>query len=599
MQTQDAITAAGGRRLERSASHTRRLAHARAGRARVRRAPRAGQRAGGRPRAPRGRRRPVFPISGYDDLTAAQVTSGSANWRRPSCARCATTSAQRKPQVGPAAIEQARLSGAPAILGGWPLHHPRPPPPRRRARAHRRRLAYGGNGVARRDDGYVVFVAGAMPGDRVRARSPRPSAPTPRRAPSRCSSRRPSGSRRRRPSRRAVAGAALRAPARGQAGAGRRRAARIGKLDGFELEPIVPAVEQWRYRNKLEYSFGTDDDGELVFGFHAPGRWDRIVPMTTACSPPSAATSVREQVLAWCREQGLAAWDRRTQQGFLRNLVVREGRRTGQFQVRLVTSPGELDADALLDARRLRRPALDPDRGLGETTQGGETSCSPAARSSRSSSATCASGSPRGVLPDEHRDGRAALRLAGEFAALRGSERVFDLYCGIGTIGLTIAARAREVVGVEIVEPRGRRRDRERAPQRDRQRALLRRRRAPRAARARRARPAARRRRRRPAARRPLAEGRAPHDRGAPAADRLRLLQPDDARAERRAARRGRLRRSSACARSTCSRRRRTSSASRCWSAPSSASRSSHCGSPPPARRRPARSRRASGPRRA
>ena len=50
-------------------------------------------------------------------------------------------------------------------------------------------------------------------------------------------------------------------------------------LEGFELEPIVPAVEQWRYRNKLEYSFGTGPDGELVCGFHAPGRWDEIVPM--------------------------------------------------------------------------------------------------------------------------------------------------------------------------------------------------------------------------------------------------------------------------------------------------------------------------------
>ena len=54
---------------------------------------------------------------------------------------------------------------------------------------------------------------------------------------------------------------------------------RIGRLDGFELEPIVPAVEQWRYRNKVEFSFGTGADGELVCGFHAPGRWNDIVPM--------------------------------------------------------------------------------------------------------------------------------------------------------------------------------------------------------------------------------------------------------------------------------------------------------------------------------
>ena len=55
---------------------------------------------------------------------------------------------------------------------------------------------------------------------------------------------------------------------------------RIGKLDGFALEPIVPAVEQWRYRNKLEYSFGTDASGRLVCGFHAPGRWNDIIEMS-------------------------------------------------------------------------------------------------------------------------------------------------------------------------------------------------------------------------------------------------------------------------------------------------------------------------------
>ena len=54
---------------------------------------------------------------------------------------------------------------------------------------------------------------------------------------------------------------------------------RIGKLDGFALEPIIPAVQPWRYRNKLEYSFGTGPDGELQCGFHAPGRWDEIVPI--------------------------------------------------------------------------------------------------------------------------------------------------------------------------------------------------------------------------------------------------------------------------------------------------------------------------------
>ena len=86
---------------------------------------------------------------------------------------------------------------------------------------------------------------------------------------------------------------------------------RIGQLDGYELEEIVPAVEQWRYRNKLEYSFGTGDDGALVCGFHAPGSWERIEPMTDCLLASEAGNAARESVLAWARAQGLGAYDRR------------------------------------------------------------------------------------------------------------------------------------------------------------------------------------------------------------------------------------------------------------------------------------------------
>src|SRR5436190_507780 len=125
---------------------------------------------------------------------------------------------------------------------------------------------------------------------------------------------------------------------------------RIGRLDGFELEPIVPAEQTWRYRNKLEYSFGTDTDGRLVCGFHAPGRFDVIEPVEDCLLASEAGNAARRRVLDWCRAEGLSAYDRREHAGLLRNLVVREGRRTGQLQVRLVTSPGDLRAARLAAA---------------------------------------------------------------------------------------------------------------------------------------------------------------------------------------------------------------------------------------------------------
>ena len=313
-------------------------------------------------------------------------------------------------------------------------------------------LAHGGNGVARLD-GYVVFVAGALPGDRVRAvvgKSKRAYAearaieilePSPDRIAPRADH--PGAPwqvlsyERQLDVKADQVGDALR---------------RIGKLDGFEQEPIVPALEQWRYRNKLEYSFGTAADGTLVCGFHAPGRFDEIIPLDDCLLASERGNAAREQVLAWCREQGLAAWDRRDQRGLLRNLVVREGRRTGELQVRLVTSPGALDAGSLAAAVDCDGLFWTQATGLGESTQGGETKRLAGSKRLRERLGELELLiSPEAFFQTNTEMAEVLYGTAVELAGLRGHERVFDLYCGIGTIALSLATRAREVIGVEIV----------------------------------------------------------------------------------------------------------------------------------------------------
>src|SRR5687768_6436842 len=138
------------------------------------------------------------------------------------------------------------------------------------------RLAYGGAGVARAD-GYVVFVRGAVPGDRVRARvvkSKRSFAeadsvellePSPERvepvAPHPGAPWQVLSYERQLREKESQVGDALE---------------RIGRFERPPLAAIVPAEQQLRYRNKLEYSFGEDERGELVLGFHRPGRFDLI-----------------------------------------------------------------------------------------------------------------------------------------------------------------------------------------------------------------------------------------------------------------------------------------------------------------------------------
>ena len=113
---------------------------------------------------------------------------------------------------------------------------------------------------------------------------------------------------------------------------------RIGGLDGFELEPIEPALETWRYRNKLEYSFGASEGGEVALGFHARGRWDLIVDVEDCMLASERGNAARNAVREWAGMEVVAPYDARTRKGVLRNLAVREGRRTGQIQTRLVTT---------------------------------------------------------------------------------------------------------------------------------------------------------------------------------------------------------------------------------------------------------------------
>ena len=307
-------------------------------------------------------------------------------------------------------------------------------------------LAFGGRGVARAE-GFVVFVAGALPGDRVRVEVTKAKK---RFAEARTVELLRAGADR-------VADSCVHggepcpgAPWQGlpyerqlaikseQVGEALRR---IGDLEGFELEEIVPAAEQWRYRNKLEYSFG-DVDGEVALGFHARGRWDLIVDVEDCKLASEAGNAARNQVREWARLESIAPYDARARSGVLRNLAVREGRRTGQIQTRLVTA-----------AARLPRPPVDLHTVVEGDSGGSE--------------------GPTGALGEERlREELCGLRLemshgaffqtntemaerlyavAAEFAGLSGRERLFDLFCGIGTIGLTMAPRAGEVWGLEIV----------------------------------------------------------------------------------------------------------------------------------------------------
>ncbi len=316
-------------------------------------------------------------------------------------------------------------------------------------------LAFGGAGVAR-INGYVVFVTGALPGDRVRARvTKRKRAyaearaiellrPSPERVPPQADH----------------PGAPWQAlPYERQLEVKQEQVEdalrRLGRLDSFALQPIVPASATWRYRNKVEYSFGADDHGRLICGFHAPGRWEDVVEVSDCLLVSEASDALRQRVVDWCREQGLAPYDRRTGEGLLRNLVVREGRRTGQLQARLVTTSGhELDRESLAEAAApldsLLWTRLD---SVAEVTRGGHTELVSGVEYIEEQIGELRIRiSPEAFFQTNTEMAEVLYSSAVELAELGGLEQVYDLYSGIGTIGLLMAPRVAEVWGLEIVE---------------------------------------------------------------------------------------------------------------------------------------------------
>ena len=321
-------------------------------------------------------------------------------------------------------------------------------------------LAYGGSGVSRHD-GFVVFVRGGVPGDDVRARVTKVKrgfaegivteivAPSASRVAAPCRHFGVCGGCRFQDLDYAVQVAEKERQVRDAL-------VRIGRFTDPPLEPIVPAASQYGYRNKLEYSFTTTGDG-VDLGFHRAGRWDEVIGIEECLLTTDVGNAIRLAVRDWAREEQLEAYDQESGRGYLRHLVVREGRNTGQALVVLVTAPGErFEAGYFVDVLR-RFPEVRSVHWAINDTPAEQTNV------------------PTRVLwgDDAIEEEILGLRfrvrasaflqtntemagrlyeLAREYAALTGSENVYDLYCGTGTIGLALAADAKAVWGLEISE---------------------------------------------------------------------------------------------------------------------------------------------------
>ena len=323
------------------------------------------------------------------------------------------------------------------------------------------RLSSDGNGVAHSPDGETVFVPGAAPGDEADVRIVKDCkryafgildhlrTPSPDRIPVDCAVAGPCGGC---SLRHLDYTAELRAKQENVTDAFRR----IGGLDVPVLD-ICPSPEADRYRNKVQFPVGLDKNGNPCIGFYA-GRTHRIVPCPDCKLQPGVLNDIGNALCRFFAENGIQPYNEETGRGLVRHIFLRRGAHSGQIMVCLVcTRPNLPHADAL--CTRLREQFADiatillnvnsknTNVILGTETH---TLYGPG----YIEDTLCGVPVQLGPLSFYQVNTLAAERLYGiaaQYAQLTPDDLLLDLYCGMGTIGLSMVDHCRELVGVEIV----------------------------------------------------------------------------------------------------------------------------------------------------
>ena len=231
---------------------------------------------------------------------------------------------------------------------------------------------------------------------------------------------------------------------------------RIGGLS-LEAEPIIGCDSPWRYRNKAQYPVTQGENGVKI-GFYA-ARSHRVVENRDCLLQPPCFETVIRTVEEWMNEYRIEPYDESTHRGLIRHVYLRIGQVSGEVMVCLVATSGKVPhTDTLVDRLKTAVPAVrsvcvnvnrrDTNVVLGDTTFAlyGEpyvtdTLCGMQFRLS-----------PQSFYQVNHDGAERLYRKAREEAALCGRETVLDLYCGTGTIGLSMADAAGTIIGVEVVE---------------------------------------------------------------------------------------------------------------------------------------------------
>ena len=241
---------------------------------------------------------------------------------------------------------------------------------------------------------------------------------------------------------------------------------RLGGFENVVVDDILPCVEHFRYRNKMEFSFGAESAGhesenksEFALGLHLRGEFARIFNVAECLLMSETCNEILNWFREFVRTHKIPAYDVRNHHGYLRFLMLREGKKTGEIMINIVTSSAEFPNSEEL---------------VSELTQKFPTVAT-IVHNKTDSKANIAYGESQAILygPGYIREqmlGKSFRIYANSFfqtntlqaenlyniaivqAELRSSDRLMDLYCGAGSIGICLAESVQEIIGIEMEE---------------------------------------------------------------------------------------------------------------------------------------------------
>lgn len=246
---------------------------------------------------------------------------------------------------------------------------------------------------------------------------------------------------------------------------------RIGKIPFPAIKPILGAHAIKYYRNKLEFtfsekrwilpneSFEQSETDLLALGFHIPGRFDKVLDINTCYLQPELSNLIRHEVKKFCVENQLSFQNLKTHTGLMRNLIIRNSN-TGRWMLVVVfgNDSNEIMRIKLLEHIRQTFPEISSlwyvvNSKLNDSISDLEPILHSGSMSIEENimGLTFQTG-PKAFMQTNSAQAARLYQTAIDFANLTGTETVYDLYTGTGTIANIIAKQANKVIGIEYVD---------------------------------------------------------------------------------------------------------------------------------------------------